>query len=351
MSNEIGSAQGVTASPSSHEDGRPVQYACTTSQEAPVRGVLLHSARSEPAVYFRELLSTHEASLPLLNGVVWWVKKAWTRSQRDRIAGDLLVSFRQAFPDKSSPHVNVFQGEQDDHKTGSYIEVVTPADNVRASDIIVASLVHKWKAASQALVGPPWYVGLQTVELLQQIRFENIPEDCKEEFVMDLHQYLKDDLDSKNVIKVVDIWEEQEKSQREWLFNGSIWALVCVGTRQYCTKDLNANDHLQEIVQEWPRWYHWKGEYLIELSYPGRFPRCTVCKHTAQDQHRDEECTRIICGLCGHAGHDATAVSDRGVCEAARRRHRTAGASTPLNATRPSTRPRRSIKLEDSPSP
>lgn len=102
-----------------------------------------------------------------------------------------------------------------------------PVDDIQTCKHFVAALVHKWKAASKTLVGAPWYVGFQMEELLQQIQFENIQEECKDDFVTNLRQCLKEDLDSNNVIKVLDIWEEHEKAMRKWDFHQILFALSC----------------------------------------------------------------------------------------------------------------------------
>lgn len=295
------------------EHGRIAHYRPTTLDNALTRGILLSASGGKPAFQWEVLKKSLAASSPSLNGVSYFVNKKLDAQKLDDVKTSVEKAFSLAFPHSHPALVNVFAGSYHG-KSGSFVSLKTPFDSVRAYDIIATAALQEWTVAGQKL-GAPWYVGLQTTELLQAIRFDKVPQACKDDFAFDLSDYIETHLDPTNKVQLVDLWEEQKRDTKEgeWKFAGTLLALVEVKPSSSNLSDL------RHIVDKWPGYLHWLETYLIELAYAGRWSYCARCKHTAQalngplKRHADDKCINIICGKCGHRGHDSSgAIADKG---------------------------------------
>lgn len=173
---------------------------------------------------------------------------------------------------------------------------------------LIAATAHyrNWKVAGHSL-GRPIHIGLGAERPIHPLQFSKVPGGRKHNFIEDLPKYVESQLTICCKMEVLEIWELQTRTTKEseWRFDGKIVALVGIFLPCDNCEEIN------QVAADWPGWYHYQSEYLVRLDYPGRFKYCTVCKHTAQDlerancRHTNDGCTKLICGVCGHAGHDS----------------------------------------------
>lgn len=289
--------------PLTDDDGRSLYYHPTTTAPPLTRGVLHISTRGLPTVQWQRLMDTFGILLPRINMVSYHVGKVIEQSKHAQCRSSIEKALALAFPNQPQPVVAVFN-QPCRGKAGTYIGITT---ELPVYELVMAAQFYKWSVGGQ-LLGTPWFVGLQTDEMLQGVQFTLVPDARKLDFVKALPSYFEKDFDRSNRIELIDVWENQSRTSKEadWKFDGTITALVCI-------KDMAADStKLEGIVRNWPGWLHWDQEHLICLKYPGRFDCCTRCKHTAQDlegptqRHTLDKCITIICGVCGHRGHDSS---------------------------------------------
>ncbi|SPO29136.1 related to conserved hypothetical Ustilaginaceae-specific protein [Ustilago trichophora] len=266
------------------ENGRVVHYNPDTSKPPSIRGVLHLSTRGKPAAHWQQLMDTFEIAYVVPNEISYFVHKAFDAARAEEIKQQLSTALQLAFPDKDSVEIILSPGELR-NRCGTWIEFHTPYSNIPAS--------------------------FQTSELFHPILFDSVPEECKDDFIAALPRFLTNSLDPVNEIEVLDIWEVQQTSSypSDWRYQGDIVALVCIKAA------LPADGSLESIADTWPGWFHFDEEYLIRMEYPAQY------LEGDKKRHKLSSCFKLTCGVCGHAGHDATTISgDKRECEEGKRK-------------------------------
>lgn len=318
------------------EKGRTAHYEPTTKNDGDNRGVLLFAAEGNPTVQWHMLERSFVIARPFPNGASYFIHDKLNPSKRKEAQKSLEKAFALAFPHKDPAIVSVWAGtfnncfkfRTDCSGTGCkgcYISFETPSSNVPVSQIVAMAFVHSWKADG-VILGIPWHMGLKGNRSLQGVQFAGIPDDRKEDFAASVPKYVRESFSPlTDGIQLVDLWENQKKEASSWKFTGTMTALVSM-------KGSASVDALREEVKKWPGWYHWDNDHLIKVTYPGRFKFCEKCKHTAQDvdgpfkRHTEDICISIICGDCGHRGHDSTSKpqveAHKKICEEGKAKRR-----------------------------
>lgn len=145
----------------------------------------------------------------ILNFVGYHVPKTFDSKKNRSICEQMIKTFSLAFPDKEPPTVNIWTGRTRG-QDGTFITFATSFANVSASHIVTAAIVNGWKVDELSL-GNPWYVGFETDEMLHPIKFEDVPEARKEDFLPALPAFLTEKLDPSHQIEIVDLWELQSR--------------------------------------------------------------------------------------------------------------------------------------------
>lgn len=309
------------------EEGLTIHYKPDISTPPAARGILHYTSRGKPAAHWQLLIDTVLVACSSLNDLAYLLPKEFDQAKKDEIQRDLKLAFRLAFPGKEDVSIKLTSGDVETQK-GTWIEFHTPSSNVPASETATVAFMHGWKADGLPLL-KPFYVGLQTTELLHPIMFSSVPGEHKKAFIAALQQFLTRSLDPSHEIEVLDIWENQKRiaspggGQSSWQFEGEIMALIRVQAPYPPKGDMEL------FADWWPGWFHFDNEYLVELEYPGRFDYCVFCMHIAQDlqgatqRHTSQACVKLICRNCGHHGHDSGLIDPSGsqqrACEEGRR--------------------------------
>lgn len=259
------------------------------------RGVLLSALHGKPTVPWKDLMTSFTALHTAMDPNVVRFRLPYYAYDWPKIEGHLRAQFRRAFPDKEPAVVRVFENEKGYRR----IDIVTPFENVPASDIIRAAAQEGWSVVSTP-ISPPHFVGFQTSALVHAIKLDNVPLESKEQFISYLPQLFGEFIEPPVEFRVVGIWEMQGRVSISscgekvdtWLFSNSLVVLLEL-------KQLPGSGRIADFVKSWPGWMLWPQEVLIHLQLPGRYDYCVYCKYMAQDvegesrRHTLMECTKV----------------------------------------------------------
>lgn len=289
------------APPRFDEEGRMIYYHPDRPDDPPYRAVLLWATGNKPAVHWQVLDDTLHFTDPVINDLMYFLHASLNKDKCKEAEERIKLLFAMAFPLQEPPLVAVgpecFHCGTSSRNAcskkkcwGTSIRITTPWTNVRASDIQQDIANNSWTVAARPL-GLPVYVGIQSSEMLQQIRLKP-PQHEKDSFVAALPSIFNEGFDSEHRVEVVDVWEEQRRDSADrskW----KVWFLLVLVRIVGRMPD---NGNLVDIVNRWPGWIRWRKDEIVRLDYPGRFDFCSSCEHNAQDldgpskRHTRDEC-------------------------------------------------------------